>query len=101
MDVLTPSQYAILSKAWQTNGFTIEELSKSKIGDGRKDATLRTVCDRIVEKGYMRTEKKKGTPVKYLPACSKQDYMIKLAKAWFKDATEEDKKFFKWAMDQV
>ena len=101
MDVLTPSQHAIMTHAWKNSGFTIDQLSKSKVGEGRKDATLRTVCDRIVEKGFMRVEKKKGSPVVYRPACTKQEYMIRLARAWFAGASEEDKKFFKWAMDEV
>lgn len=101
MDVLTPSQYAIMTYAWEVGKFTIEELSKSGVGDGRKDATLRTVCDRIVDKGFMRSVKTKGSPVFYEPAISKQNYMIELATVWFKGASEDDKRFFKWAMDQV
>ena len=101
MDVLTPSQYRILKFAWEKTAFTVDDLSKSDVGDGRKDATLRTVCERIVDKGFLRSEKRKGEPVTYSPVISKQDYMILLARAWFEDASEDDKRFFKWAMDQV
>ena len=101
MDVLTPSQYQILKFAWQQNSFTIEELARSDVGADRKDATLRTVCDRIVDKGFLSAEKKKGQAVRYAPIISKQNYMILLAQTWFADASEDDKRFFKWAMDQI
>jgi predicted transcriptional regulator len=101
MDVLTPSQYKILDFAWQSKGFTLAEISESEVADGRKDATLRTVCDRITDKGFMLKICVKNEPVQYRAAITKQDYHIRLAREWFSEATEEDKQFFKWAMDQV
>lgn len=101
MDVLTPSQYRILKFAWLKKEFTIEELQKSEAGADRKDATLRTVCERIVDKGFLKSEKKKGQAVRYTAIISKQNYMILLAQTWFADASEDEKRFFKWAMDQI
>jgi hypothetical protein len=37
----------------------------------------------------------------YRAKISKQDYYIQLARAIFGTSPEEDRAFFKWAMDQV
>jgi hypothetical protein len=49
----------------------------------------------------MEEVKEKGSPPRFYSKTSKQDYYIMLAREWFKGASEEDKKFFKWAIDQV
>ena len=49
----------------------------------------------------MKYEKKKGSYGVFSPTVTKQDYYILIAKTWFWNATEDEKAFFKWAMDQV
>ena len=45
--------------------------------------------------------REKGEPPRYAAKVSKQDYYICLAKTLFAGCTEDEKAFFKWAMDQV
>ena len=101
MNILTPTQYEILAFAWKTKVFTIDEINASEISNGRKPPTIRNICDTIVQKGFMKYEKKKGSYGVFSPTVTKQDYYILMAKTWFGNATEDEKAFFKWAMDQA
>lgn len=101
MNFLTPQQYKYLEHAWKTKGFTVAEAYESGMfGDVAAD-TIRTNVKRVTDKGFLKEIKEKGKSPRYVPAISKQVFYINLARIWFGDAPEEDKAFFRWAMDQV
>jgi predicted transcriptional regulator len=101
MNILTPSQFKVLIFAWKTKGFAISEAHESGFFEDVTPETIRTTTKRVCEKGFMEEVKEKGSPPRFYSKTSKQDYYIMLAREWFKGASEEDKKFFKWAIDQV
>jgi predicted transcriptional regulator len=101
VSILTPPQFKILAYAWNNPSFTVSEINESGVcGDVSQD-TIRTTVKRVTDKGFLEESKEKGSPVMYRAKISKQDYYIQLAKTIFGTSSEEDRAFFKWAMDQV
>lgn len=101
MNILTVPQFALLKYAWRNGSFTVAEMhSSGECGDVTPD-TIRSTAKRVCDKGLMVEIREKGKPPRYGSNVSKQDYYICLAKALFSDAQQEDKEFFKWAIDQI
>jgi hypothetical protein len=101
MNILTPPQFKILQFAWRNNGFTIAELHESGTCGDVAPETARSTAKRVADKGMLEEVKEKGSPPRFVARISKQDYYIRLAKVLFGGCKEDEKQFFKWAMDQV
>jgi predicted transcriptional regulator len=101
VNILTVPQFALLKYAWRHGSFTVAEIHASgECGDVTPE-TIRSTVKRVCDKDVMVEIKEKGEPPRYGAKVSKQDYYICLAKTLFAGSTEDEKAFFKWAMDQV
>jgi hypothetical protein len=97
VNILTVPQFALLKYAWRHGSFTVAEIHSSGECGEVTPETIRSTVKRVCDKDVMVEIKKREPQVR---AKVETDYYICLAKTLFAGCTEDEKAFFKWAMDR-
>lgn len=101
MNILTIPQFALLKYAWKHGSFSVAEIHASGVCGDVTPETIRSTVKRVCDKEIMVEIREKGGAPRYAAKVNKQDYYICLAKTLFGGSSEDEKAFFKWAMDQA
>jgi predicted transcriptional regulator len=69
---LSPTEWTVMNICWRLGPATAREVHRQSLADRARDyRTVKTLLDRIVEKGYLRVEKRDGTNV-YVPIAARR-----------------------------
>jgi len=69
---LSPTEWTVMNICWRLGPATAREVHRQSLADRARDyRTVKTLLDRIVEKGYLRVEKRDGTNV-YVPVAARR-----------------------------
>ena len=69
---LSPTEWMVMNICWRLGPATGRDVHRESRADRERDyRTIKTLLDRIVEKGYLRVEKRDGTNV-YVPLAKRR-----------------------------
>lgn len=69
---LSPTEWTVMNICWRLGPATAREVHRQSLEDRERDyRTVKTLLDRIAEKGYLRVEKQDGANV-YVPVAARR-----------------------------